>query len=75
MKDSTPNQLQRNLVSFWGIRGYRKNMIPLIILNRLFHKFNWHWDSCGRLTKFSDCYGVCINDCTVCKFCYEKMIE
>lgn len=59
----------------FGLRGYRKNILPFIILNKFFHKLGLHWDSCGRLVSFKSCYGVINNDCIVCSVCYERSIH
>lgn len=54
----------------FGLRNYKKHMIPLIIFNRISRRlFNKVRCSCGNYISWNRTWSVISNDCFLCDFC------
>ncbi len=70
------NRVKWNIISVFGLRGYKKRMLPVIIFNRILHHFHKHVCAfCYKLVGFESCYGVINDDCLACPECFERIVS
>lgn len=64
------NQISRFFYNHIGILSYRKDAIPIIIINRITRRLTGKvFCSCGQFVSWNSCWGVCTDDCILCVDC------